>query len=55
MHGSQTGMRALIASYQEQLDAAQQEATAIAQTRAFQQELERRDGAALASMFRNQA
>ena len=49
----QTGLRALIASYQQQLDAAQQEATAIAQTRVFQQDLERRNGAALAQMFRN--
>jgi diguanylate cyclase (GGDEF)-like protein len=49
----ETGLRALIASYQEQLDAAQQEATAIAQARVFQQDLQRRDGAALAQMFRN--
>jgi diguanylate cyclase (GGDEF)-like protein len=49
----QTGMRALLASYQEQLDAAQEQATAIAQTRVFQQELENRDGSALAHMFRN--
>src|SRR6266581_4862102 len=50
----QTGMRALIASYQEQLDAAQHEATTIAETRVFQSDLERRDGAALAHMFRNE-
>jgi diguanylate cyclase (GGDEF)-like protein len=49
----QTGLRSLIASYQEQLDEAQQEATAIAQTPVFQQDLERRDGAALAQLFRN--
>jgi diguanylate cyclase (GGDEF)-like protein len=49
----QTGLRALIASYQEQLDAAQQQAAAIAQTRVFQQDLERGNGAALAHMFRN--
>jgi len=50
----QTGMRALLASYQEQLDAAQHRATAIAGTRAFQRELERGDGVGLAQMFRNQ-
>ena len=50
----QTGMRALIASYQEQLDAAQQQATAIAETRVFQKDLERRNGSDLAHMFRNE-
>jgi diguanylate cyclase (GGDEF)-like protein len=49
----EAGLRALIASYQVQLDAAQQQATAIAQTRVFQRDLERPDGAALAQMFRN--
>ena len=50
----QTGMRALLASYQEQLDAAQHRAAAIAETPAFQRELESRDGVGLAHMFRNE-
>ena len=39
----QTAMRSVAASYQERLDAAQQQATAIAKTRVFQKALERRD------------
>jgi diguanylate cyclase (GGDEF)-like protein len=39
----QAGMRSLLASYQEHLDAAQHQATAIAKTPVFQKELERRD------------
>ena len=50
----QTGMRSLLASYQERLDAAQHRATAIAGSKAFQRELERGDGTGLAQMFRNQ-
>ena len=50
----QTGMRALLATDQEQLDAAQRRATVIAGTKAFQRELERGDGTGLAQMFRNQ-
>ena len=44
----QTGMRALLASYQERLDAAQHQATGIAKTRVFQRALEKRDLRALA-------
>jgi diguanylate cyclase (GGDEF)-like protein len=51
----QTGMRALISSYQERLDAAQQEATAIAQRPVFQKALENGDGSGLAQMFRNRS
>jgi diguanylate cyclase (GGDEF)-like protein len=50
----QSGMRSLIASYQELLDAAQHQATAIAKTPIFQKELENRDGSGLAQMFRNE-
>ncbi len=50
----QTGMRSLIASYQELLDAAQHQATGIAKTPIFQKELENRDGSGLARMFRNE-
>jgi diguanylate cyclase (GGDEF)-like protein len=39
----QAGMRTLLASYQERLDAAQHQATAIAKTPVFQRELERHD------------
>ena len=46
----QTGMRAVLASYQERLDAAQHEATAIAKTRVFQRALEKRDLRALVHM-----
>src|ERR1700704_3911699 len=47
----QTGMRALLASYQERLDAAQHEATMIARTAVFQRELERRDLRGLVHML----
>jgi diguanylate cyclase (GGDEF)-like protein len=43
----QAGMRAVLASYQEQVNAAQHEATGIAKAKAFQQELETGDLAAL--------
>jgi diguanylate cyclase (GGDEF)-like protein len=43
----QAGMRAVLASYQERLNAAQHEATGIAKAKAFQQELETGDLAAL--------
>jgi diguanylate cyclase (GGDEF)-like protein len=46
----QTGMRALLASYQERLDAAQHQATSIARTPVFQIALEKRDLRALAHM-----
>jgi len=46
----QTGMRALLASYQERLDAAQHQATGIAKTPVFQRALERRDLRALVHM-----
>src|SRR5256885_1046677 len=46
----QTGMRALLASYQERLDAAQQQATGIARTSVFQKALEKRDLRALVHM-----
>jgi diguanylate cyclase (GGDEF)-like protein len=39
----QAGMRGVLADYQERLDGAQQEAGAVAKTRTFQQELQRRD------------
>jgi diguanylate cyclase (GGDEF)-like protein len=48
----QTGMRAVLASYQERLDAAQHQATMIAKTPVFQKELERRDLRGLAHMVR---
>jgi diguanylate cyclase (GGDEF)-like protein len=47
----QTGMRAIVASYQERLDAAQQQATAIAKTTVFQKALEKRDLRALVHMM----
>ncbi len=43
----QAGMRAVLASYQERVNAAQHEATGIAKAKAFQQELETGDLAAL--------
>jgi diguanylate cyclase (GGDEF)-like protein len=46
----QTGMRTLLASYQERLDAAQHQATTIAKTPVFQRELERSDLRGLAHM-----
>ncbi len=46
----QTGMRALLASYQERLDAAQHQATAIARTPIFQRALEKGDRRALLRM-----
>ena len=46
----QTGMRALLASYQERLDAAQHQATGIARTQVFQRALEKRDLRALVHM-----
>jgi diguanylate cyclase (GGDEF)-like protein len=46
----QSGMRALLASYQERLDVAQHEATAIAETAVFQKALEKRDLRALVHM-----
>jgi diguanylate cyclase (GGDEF)-like protein len=46
----QTGMRALVASYQERLDAAQHQATGIAKTPVFQIALEKRDLRALVHM-----
>jgi diguanylate cyclase (GGDEF)-like protein len=47
----QAAMRALAASYQERLDAAQREATRIATTPVFQRDLEKRDVASLVRMF----
>ena len=49
----QTGMRAMLATYQERVDAAQTEATGIAKLPAFQKELERRDLASLAHLIRD--
>ncbi len=49
----QTGMRALLASYQERLDEAQQEATGIAKLPAFQKELESRDLSSLVHLIRD--
>jgi diguanylate cyclase (GGDEF)-like protein len=49
----QTGMRALLASYQERVDAAQTEATGIAKLPAFQKELESRDLSSLAHLIRD--
>jgi diguanylate cyclase (GGDEF)-like protein len=49
----QTGMRALLATYQERVDAAQQEATGIAKLPAFQKELESRDLSSLAHLLRD--
>ena len=46
----QSGMRALLASYQERLDAAQHQATTIARTPVFQKALEKHDLRALAHM-----
>jgi len=49
----QTGLRAALAGYQEQLDAAQGAAAALAGSRAFQIELERRDRPGLTRMLRD--
>jgi diguanylate cyclase (GGDEF)-like protein len=49
----QSGMRALLAAYQERLDAAQNEATATARSRVFQSELASRDLPVLVQRFRN--
>src|SRR4029079_7958257 len=47
----QGGLRAVLASYQERVDAGQQEATTLARTRAFQKDLERRDQAAIVQLL----
>jgi diguanylate cyclase (GGDEF)-like protein len=51
----QTGMRALLASYQERLDAAQHQASGIAKKPSFQRELERRDVSSLVYTLRNES
>lgn len=48
----QAGLRATLAAFQERLDHAQADAAALARTRAFQIDLERRDRAAIASLLR---
>src|SRR5256885_2587988 len=48
----QSGMRAVVASYQERLDTAQHEATTIAKTPIFQTALQKRDLLALVHMVR---
>jgi diguanylate cyclase (GGDEF)-like protein len=50
----QTGMRSLLASYEDRLNAAQAQATSIARSRSFQRELESHDYASLAQMLRSQ-
>src|SRR5579864_13324 len=49
----QSGMRALLAAYQERLDQAQNEATVTARSRVFQAELAGRDLPVLVQRFRN--
>ncbi len=49
----QAGLRSALAGYQEQLDAAQRSAAALAHNRQFQIELERRDRPALTRMLRD--
>ncbi|HEV7132607.1 MAG TPA: diguanylate cyclase [Gaiellaceae bacterium] len=49
----QAGLRAALAGYQEQLDAAQGAAAALAHSRPFQLELERRDRPGLTRMLRD--
>src|SRR5438445_6468444 len=49
----QAGLRAALAGYQEQLDAAQSSAAALAHSRPFQIELERRDRPGLTRMLRD--
>ncbi len=49
----QTGMRAIVASYQQRLDAAQHEATTIAKDPAFQHDLQTHDLSSLDQMVRN--
>jgi diguanylate cyclase (GGDEF)-like protein len=49
----QSGMRALLAAYQERLDQAQNEATVTARSRVFQAELASRDLPVLVQRFRN--
>jgi diguanylate cyclase (GGDEF)-like protein len=50
----QSGMRALLASYEERLNAAQQEATSIARDPTFQRDLEDRDLSSIQQMLRNE-
>jgi diguanylate cyclase (GGDEF)-like protein len=50
----QSGMRALLASYEDRLNAAQAQATSIARDPAFQRDLETRDLSSLEQMLRNQ-
>jgi diguanylate cyclase (GGDEF)-like protein len=47
----QGGLRAVLASYQERVDAAQQEATTLARTRAFQKDLEQRNRASIVQLL----
>ena len=49
----QSGMRALLAAYQERLDQARNEATVTARSRVFQAELANRDLPVLVQRFRN--
>src|SRR5205807_9924737 len=50
----QSGMRALLASYEDELNAAQLHATSIARTPAFQRDLEDHDLSSINQMLRNE-
>jgi diguanylate cyclase (GGDEF)-like protein len=50
----QAGMRALLASYEDQLNAAQQQATSIARLPAFQRDLEDHDLSSIGQMLRDE-
>ena len=50
----QSGMRALLASYEDRLNAAQQQATSIARNPSFQRDLEDRDLSSLEQMLHNE-
>ena len=51
----QAGLRAVLASYQERVDGAQREATALARVPVFQRELEVRDLPGIVHVLRNAA
>src|ERR1700704_6687590 len=51
----QSGMRALLASYEDQLNAAQQHATSIARSPAFQRDLEDHDLSSIGQMLRSES